>query len=143
LRLACRHLPCNREPGPCRTSTCDHRHRAAPGGADVTIDTPTGTVIRVTKIRAIPKATPWQPERLADATRAADRVILGARPRISPGDILRLMFSGGKLTRLPGKAVARENTSRPIKRPPLCAAAYPPCLASEIIAHALGGARPG
>ncbi|MFN7157485.1 MAG: hypothetical protein ACK4MR_02175, partial [Erythrobacter cryptus] len=63
-----------------------------------TIDTPIGTVILVGEIRAIPKSTPWEPARLEEATRAADRVILGARPRISPGDIFRLMFSGGKLT---------------------------------------------
>lgn len=73
-----------------------------------TIDTPSGTVILVGEIRAIPKTTPWEPARLEEATRAADRVILGARPKISPGDIFRLMFSGGKLTRLPGKSVAAD-----------------------------------
>jgi len=73
-----------------------------------TIDTPSGTVILVGEIRAIPKTTPWEPARLEEATRAADRVILGARPKISPGDIFRLMFSGGKLTRLPDKTVAAD-----------------------------------
>ena len=73
-----------------------------------TIDTPSGTVILVGEIRAIPKTTPWQPERLEDATRAADRVILGARPKVSPGDVLRLMFSGSKFTKLPDKTAASD-----------------------------------
>jgi len=73
-----------------------------------TIDTPTGTIILVGEIRAIPKTTPWQPDRLKDATAQASRVILGAKPRISPGDIFRLMFSGGKFTKLPDKTVASE-----------------------------------
>ncbi|MBI1403171.1 MAG: TraB/GumN family protein [Porphyrobacter sp.] len=73
-----------------------------------TIDTASGTIILVGEIRAIPKATPWQPERLEDATKAADRVILGAKPKISPGDIFRLMFSGGKFTKLPDKSVASD-----------------------------------
>lgn len=73
-----------------------------------TIDTPSGTIILVGEIRAIPKTTPWQPERLEDATRAADRVILGARPKVSPGDVLRLMFSGSKFTKLPDKTVASD-----------------------------------
>ena len=73
-----------------------------------TIDTPTGTIILVGEIRAIPKTTPWQPDRLKDATGQAQRVILGARPKISPGDILRLMFSGSKFTKLPKKTVASD-----------------------------------
>jgi uncharacterized protein YbaP (TraB family) len=72
------------------------------------IDTPSGTVILVGEIRAIPKTTPWQPDRLKDATSQASRVILGARPKISPGDIFRLIFSGGKFTRLPDKSVASD-----------------------------------
>ena len=75
------------------------------------VETPTGTVILVGEIRAIPKTTPWEPARLEEATRAADRVILGARPKVSPGDIFRLMFSGGKLTKLPDKTVASEYLS--------------------------------
>jgi uncharacterized protein YbaP (TraB family) len=73
-----------------------------------TIDTPTGTIILVGEIRAIPKTTPWQPDRLSDATAAADRVILGARPKVSPGDVLRLMFFGSKFTKLPDKSVASD-----------------------------------
>jgi hypothetical protein len=76
-----------------------------------TIGTPTGTVILVGEIRAIPESTPWQPARLEEATREADRVILGARPKISPGDIFRLMFSGGKFTKLPDKTVASQYLS--------------------------------
>lgn len=72
------------------------------------VETPSGTVILVGEIRAIPKSVVWEPARLEEATRAADRVILGARPKISPGDIFRLMFSGGKLTKLPEKTVAGD-----------------------------------
>lgn len=72
------------------------------------VETPSGTVILVGEIRAIPKTTPWEPARLEEATRQADRVILGARPKVSPGDIFRLMFSGGKLTKLPDKTVAAD-----------------------------------
>lgn len=71
-----------------------------------TIDTATGTIILVGEIRAIPKVTPWEPARLEEATRAADRVILGAKPKVSPGDVLRLIFSGSKFTRLPDKTEA-------------------------------------
>lgn len=75
------------------------------------IDTPTGTVILVGEMRAIPKTTPWQPDRLREATAQADRVILGARGKISPGDVLRLIFSGSKFTKLPDKTVASEYLS--------------------------------
>jgi uncharacterized protein YbaP (TraB family) len=73
-----------------------------------TIDTPTGTIILVGEIRAIPKTTPWQPDRLKDTAAQASRVILGARPKISPGDVFRLMFSGSKFTKLPDKSVASD-----------------------------------
>lgn len=73
-----------------------------------TIDTEAGTVILVGEIRAVPEATPWRPERLEDATARADRVILRAAPKISPGDILRLIFRGGRFTKLPGKTVAAD-----------------------------------
>ncbi len=75
------------------------------------IDTPTGTVILVGEIRAIPETTPWQPDRLKEATAQADRVILGARGKISPGDVLRLIFSGSKFTKLPDKTVASQYLS--------------------------------
>ncbi len=76
-----------------------------------TIDTPTGTIILVGEIRAIPKTVRWEPARLEEATRQADRVILGARPKVSPGDIFRLIFSGGKFTKLPDKTVASQYLS--------------------------------
>ena len=73
-----------------------------------TVDTPRGAVILVGEIAAVPEATPWHPDRLEDATRAADRVILPVKSRISPGDILRLIFAGGRITRLPGDSVASD-----------------------------------
>ncbi len=73
-----------------------------------TIDTPTGTVILVGEIRRVPKATPWFPDRLEEATRESDRVIIGARPKFSPGDFLRLIFRGGKFLKLPDKTVASD-----------------------------------
>jgi len=76
-----------------------------------TVTTASGTVILVGEIRAIPKTTPWEPARLEEATRASDRVILGARPKVSPGDVLRLMFSGSKFTKLPDKTLASEYLS--------------------------------
>jgi hypothetical protein len=66
-----------------------------------TIDTARGTILLVGEIVEVPKATPWRPERLEDATKGARRVILGTKAKVSPGDILRLIFAGGKLTRLP------------------------------------------
>ncbi len=76
-----------------------------------TIDTPTGTVILVGEIRAVPKSTPWFPDRLEEATAEADRVIIRARPKFSPGDVLRLIFRGGKFTKLPDKSVAADYLS--------------------------------
>lgn len=73
-----------------------------------TIDTPAGTVVLVGEIREVPKTTPWRPERLEGAAERAQRIILGTRAKISPGDILRLIFKGGKLTRLPDKREATD-----------------------------------
>ncbi|MEL6738007.1 MAG: TraB/GumN family protein [Pseudomonadota bacterium] len=75
-----------------------------------TIDTDDGasTVILVGEIRRVPKATPWQPDRLKEATVEADRVIIGARPKFSPGDFFRLIFRGGRFTKLPKKTVAAD-----------------------------------
>tara|TARA_R110002072_G_scaffold216863_3_gene374411 strand:+ start:18285 stop:19217 length:933 start_codon:yes stop_codon:yes gene_type:complete len=76
-----------------------------------TIDTPTGTIILVGEIRAVPKGTPWQPERLSEATGEASRVMLRAPPKFSPGDVLRLIFRGGRFTRLPDGNVAADYLS--------------------------------
>lgn len=76
-----------------------------------TIDTPTGTVILVGEIRAVPKSTPWFPDRLEEATKEADRVIIRAAPKFSPGDVFRLIFRGGKFTKLPDKGVAADYLS--------------------------------
>ncbi|MEO0462847.1 MAG: TraB/GumN family protein [Pseudomonadota bacterium] len=75
-----------------------------------TIDTEDGssTVILVGEIRRVPEVTPWQPDRLKDATAEADRVIISARPKFSPGDFFRLLFRGGKFLNLPKKTVAGD-----------------------------------
>ena len=73
-----------------------------------TIDTDTGTIILVGEIRAVPKSTPWQPARLKEATGEASRVIIRARPKFSPGDVFRLIFRGGRFTKLPDKSVAAD-----------------------------------
>lgn len=76
-----------------------------------TIDTPSGTVLLVGEIRAVPKSTPWEPERLRDATAEANRVILRAAPKFSPGDVFRLIFRGGSFTKLPDGRVAADYLS--------------------------------
>jgi uncharacterized protein YbaP (TraB family) len=73
-----------------------------------TIQTRTGVVILVGEIAGVPKATPWRPERLEGATDRAQRVILGTKAKVSPGDILRLIFKGGGLTKLPKGRVAAD-----------------------------------
>jgi len=80
----------------------------AAGAPMWTIETPGGDVILVGEIRRVPEATPWFPDRLEDATRGADRVIVGARPKFSPGDFLRLIFRGGRFLKLPDKTVASD-----------------------------------
>jgi hypothetical protein len=82
-----------------------------------TIQTRAGVVILVGEIAAVPKATPWRPERLEGATDRAQRVILGTKAKVSPGDILRLIFKGGGLTKLPkGRVAADYLNSDQIKR---------------------------
>ena len=73
-----------------------------------TIQTSAGVVILVGEIAAVPKATPWRPERLEGATDRAQRVILGTKKKVSPGDILRVVFAGGGLTKLPKGRVAAD-----------------------------------
>lgn len=76
-----------------------------------TIDTPDGTIILVGEIRAVPKSTPWLPDRLKEATQESQAVILRSRPKFSPGDVLRLIFRGGRFTKLPDGAVAADYLS--------------------------------
>lgn len=65
------------------------------------------TLILVGEITNVPKETPWRPERLEQATAKAGQVILGVKAKVSPGDILRILFSGGKLKKLPkGRSTA-------------------------------------
>ena len=80
----------------------------AAGAPMWTIETEAGAVILVGEIRAVPKSTPWFPDRLESATREADRVIVRAAPKFSPGDVFRLLFRGGKFTKLPDKGVAAD-----------------------------------
>lgn len=76
-----------------------------------TIETPSGVVILVGEIRAVPKSTPWQPDRLEETTAEADRVILRANPKFSAGDVFRLIFRGGRFTKLPDDRVAGDYLS--------------------------------
>lgn len=73
-----------------------------------TIDTAGGAIVLVGEIRAVPKATPWFPDRLEQATAEADRVILGLKPKVSPGDVFRIIFAGGKITKLPKDTTAAD-----------------------------------
>lgn len=73
-----------------------------------TIETPAGIVLLVGEITNVPKATPWHPDRLEAAAGGAQRIILGTKAKVSPGDILRLIFKGGKLTKLPDGRVAAD-----------------------------------
>jgi hypothetical protein len=73
-----------------------------------TIETARGTIVLVGEIAQVPKSTPWLPERIEDATARAQKVILGTRAKVSPGDILRLLFAGGRLTRLPSGTLAAD-----------------------------------
>ena len=73
-----------------------------------TIETPTGTILLVGEIAAVPESTPWQPDRLEEATAEATRVIIRSRPKFSPGDVFRLIFRGGRFTKLPDGTVAAD-----------------------------------
>lgn len=73
-----------------------------------TVETDQGAVVLVGEIREVPEATPWQPERLQAATKGAQRVLLGTKAKVSPGDIFRLIFSGGRLTKLPERTIAAD-----------------------------------
>jgi hypothetical protein len=65
------------------------------------------TILLVGEIAEVPEATPWRPRGLEVATARASRVILGVKTKISPGDLFRLLFRGGRLKRLPeGRTIA-------------------------------------
>lgn len=66
-----------------------------------TIQTDHGVIILVGDLVKIPKATPWRPERLQGAAARSQRVILGVKVSVSVGDVFRILFRGGKLTKLP------------------------------------------
>lgn len=92
-----------------QTSTNEIIVTAQRSGAPMwTIDTAQGAIVLVGELRAVPKATPWFPDRLEEATAAADRVILGLKPKVSPGDIFRIIFAGGKITKLPKDTTATD-----------------------------------
>ncbi|MDK2767265.1 MAG: TraB/GumN family protein [Sphingomonas sp.] len=78
-----------------------------------TVRTETGVVLLVGEIRNVPRATPWYPDRLERAAGGAQRIILGTKAKVSPGDILRLIFAGGKLTKLPDGRVAADYLDAP------------------------------
>lgn len=73
-----------------------------------TIQTSAGNVILVGEIVEVPKATPWRPERLEGATSRAQRVIIGTKGKVSPGDVFRLLFRGDSITKLPKGRVAGD-----------------------------------
>lgn len=82
-----------------------------------TIETQAGIVVLVGEIAKVPKATPWRPERLEGATERAQRIILGTKAKVSPGDIFRLIFRGGRLTKLPkGRTAADYLDARQLGR---------------------------
>jgi uncharacterized protein YbaP (TraB family) len=59
------------------------------------------TVLLVGEITAVPKATPWRPDRLEAATRQSQRVILGVEGKFSPADVFRLLWRGRTIAQLP------------------------------------------
>lgn len=73
-----------------------------------TIETDVGIIILVGDLVKVPEATPWRPERLQAATASARRVILGTKANITVGDVVRILFSGGRLRNLPKNTVAAD-----------------------------------
>lgn len=65
------------------------------------------TVLLVGTIQALPKSLEWRPDALERAAERADRVLYSQAVSLSPGDILRILWRQGTLTRLPrGKTSA-------------------------------------
>lgn len=71
-----------------------------------TITRDNSTLIIVGEIRAIPDATPWRPESLEAAVARSNRVLLPLTADVSIGDVLRLIFKGKALMRLPKETTA-------------------------------------
>lgn len=74
------------------------------------------TLILVGEITNVPNDTPWRPERLEQATARVGQVILGVKAKVSPGDILRVLFSGGKLKKLPKRRSTADYLSPDFQR---------------------------
>lgn len=65
------------------------------------------TVLLVGAIQALPKSLDWRADALERAAERADRVLYSQAVALSPGDILRILWRRGTLTRLPrGKTSA-------------------------------------
>ena len=65
------------------------------------------TVLLVGAIQALPKSLDWRADALERAAERADRVLYSQAVALSPGDILRILWRQGTLTRLPrGKTSA-------------------------------------
>jgi hypothetical protein len=79
-----------------------------------TIQTDHGVILLVGDLVKVPKATLWRPERLQGAAERSQRVILGVKVSVSAGDILRLLFRGGKLTKLPKGKLAADYLDPPL-----------------------------
>ncbi len=67
-----------------------------------------GTLLMVGEIDEVPRSSPWHPARLEEATKSADRVILGVSTKPTAGDFLRLLLKGGKAMKLPNGRVADD-----------------------------------
>lgn len=68
-------------------------------------------ILLVGEIVDVPKLTPWRPERLENVTRRAQSIILETKLRVSVGDIFRIMFNAGKITRFPKGTTAADYLS--------------------------------
>lgn len=65
-------------------------------------------LILVGALRGIPKDVAWSPAGLERAVRRADRVLYPIEPKVSVGDVFRLLFRSGKVTRLPKGQTAAD-----------------------------------
>jgi len=65
-------------------------------------------LILVGALRGVPKDVAWSPAGLERAVRRADRVLYPIEPKVSVGDVFRLLFRSGKVTRLPKGETAAD-----------------------------------